>query len=365
VTLQTPPPRKKQEGQTTLPIVADQFAWVVGVDTHARTHTFTLIESRTGAAIGTEQFPTSTAGMTRALSWIHRHTENDTVYAAVEGTSSYSSRLTRMFEKEGIPIGEARPPSKASRARTGKSDAIDAEAAARSMIGRDIAHIASPRAAGLRQALQILLTSRALIDQQRTANKNALTALLRVIDLDIDARKPLTDRQVATVAAWRTTDDTAAITIARAESKRLAIAVITATGLMESNRSQLAQLAEQLAPGFQETPGVGPVTAAIIICAYSHPGRVRSEAAFASLGGVAPRPASSGNTTRHRLNRTGDRQLNRAFDVIARTRMSIDDTTRAYVVKSREAGKTNREIRRKLKRYICRQIFRQISAIVT
>uniref|UniRef100_UPI002810A5B5 transposase n=1 Tax=Arthrobacter sp. TaxID=1667 RepID=UPI002810A5B5 len=111
-------------------------------------------------------------------------------------------------------------------------------------------------------------------------------------------------------------------------------------------------------------PGVGPVTAAIITCAYSHHGRIRSEAAFAALGAVAPRPASSGNTTRHRLNRSGDRQLNRAFDVIVRTRMSFDTETKDYVTRSRATGKSNREIGRNLKRYVCRSIFRQLQAIM-
>lgn len=91
----------------------------------------------------------------------------------------------------------------------------------------------------------------------------------------------------------------------------------------------------RIGTGASIRPGVGPVTAAIIICAYSHHGHIRSEAAFAALGGVAPRPASSGNTTRHRLNRSGDRQLNRAFDVIVRTRMSFDPDTKDYVTSSR------------------------------
>ena len=347
-------------------IIANQYDWVVGVDTHAQTHTFTLLNCRTGEATDTRQFPTTIAGMKRALNWIHRNTSGHTVFAAIEGTSSYGSRLTQLFIESGIAVGEVRPPSKASRTMTGKSDPIDAEAAARSITGRDAAHIPTPRAAGIRHALQILLAARSLIDQQRTANKNALTALLRVIDLDIDARKPLTDKQLATIGAWRisaTADQ--AIGIARTEAKRLADSVIGSTQQLENNRIQLQNLSEQIAPEFQKIPGVGPVTAAIIICAYSHPGRVRSEAAFAALGGVAPRPASSGNTTRHRLNRSGDRQLNRAFDIIARTRMSYDPTTREYVTTRRAAGKTNREIRRCLKRYICRQIFHQINTIMS
>jgi transposase len=103
-----------------------------------------------------------------------------------------------------------------------------------------------------------------------------------------------------------------------------------------------------------------PVTAAIILTAYSHRGRVRSEAAFAALAGVNPIPASSGNTTRHRLNRYGDRQLNRAFDVIARVRMLHDPETRAYVERRTAEGKS-----RCLKRFISRQIYRQLQSIMS
>ncbi|SKB73840.1 Transposase IS116/IS110/IS902 family protein [Arthrobacter sp. 31Cvi3.1E] len=114
--------------------------------------------------------------------------------------------------------------------------------------------------------------------------------------------------------------------IARAEAKRLALAVKDITIQLAENHKALAQLTET---DFRTptTPGVGPVTGSIIICAYSHHGRIRSETAFAALGG-APRPASSGNTTRHPLNRSGDGQLNRAFDVIVRTLMSLDPETK-------------------------------------
>lgn len=212
--------------------------------------------------------------------------------------------------------------------------------------------------------MRILLAARSLLDQQRTANRNALTALLRSTDLGVDVRASLRETQITAIAAWRTTQavDTL-VRIARLEAKRMAMAIKNLTEQLTKNHKALAQLAEELAPGLQTIPGVGPVTAAIIICAYSHHGRIRSEAAFAALGGVAPRPASSGNTTRHRLNRSGDRQLNRAFDVIVRTRMSFDTATKDYVARSRAAGKSNREIRRNLKRYVCRSIFRQLQTI--
>lgn len=112
-----------------------------------------------------------------------------------------------------------------------------------------------------------------------------------------------------------------------------------------------------------DTPGIGPVTAAVFVTAYSHPGRVRHEAAFAALGGVSPIPASSGNTIRHRLNRHGDRQLNSALDTVARARLAFDPGTRAYHQRRIAEGKTPREIRRLLKRYIARQIYRQLNAI--
>lgn len=152
----------------------------------------------------------------------------------------------------------------------------------------------------------MLLASRSILDQQRTANRNALLALLRSVDLEIDARKPLTDAQVRTIATWRTTHSTAhhdPLSIARREARRLASAVIEQGKLLKQNHRELHQLAEAFAPSLQNQPGLGPVTAAIIICAYSHHGRVRSEAAFAALGGIAPVPASSGNTERHRLSR--------------------------------------------------------------
>jgi transposase len=104
------------------------------------------------------------------------------------------------------------------------------------------------------------------------------------------------------------------------------------------------------------------VTAAVILVVWSHPGRIRSEAAFAALAGTCPIPASSGNTERHRLNRGGDRRLNRALNTIVLTRMCADEETRAYVKRRTAEGKTSREIRRCLKRYATRQVFRTLAA---
>ena len=343
-------------------IVAQLFEHVVGIDTHARTHTYCLIAAATGAVIDTATFPTTKSGNARAVSWIVRRTSGS-VLAAVEGTASYGAGITAALGEAGFDVAEVRRAARSTHAHHGKSDAPDAEAAARGVLGREFDRLAKPRQAGHRAALRVLLASRSILDQQRTANRNALLALLRSVDLGIDARKPLTDAQVRTIASWRTNRSGAhrdPLAIAKREARRLASSVVEQGELLKQNHRELHQLAEALAPGLQDQPGVGPVTAAIIICAYSHHGRVRSEAAFAALGGIAPVPASSGNKQRHRLSRSGDRQLNRAFDVIVRTRMSYDEATRDYVARRRTEGRTNREIRRCLKRYVCRAIFREL-----
>lgn len=346
-------------------LVAEQFEHVVGIDTHARTHTYCVIQSRTGAVIDTAVFPASTAGHARAVSWVVRRTGGTTVLAAIEGTSSYGAGITAQLMETGFEVTEVRPAPRASHAHAGKSDALDAAAAARSVLGKDVAVLAQPRQGRGRTALRVLLTARSLLDQQRTANRNALNALVRSVDLGVDARKPLTDTQVTSIAAWRTSRDRDTIRVTRSEAKRLAVAVLEQTEQLRQNHRQLAALTEQLAPGLQDLPGVGPVTGAILVTAYSHHGRIRSEAAFAALGGIAPLPASSGNNTRHRLSRSGDRQLNRAVDVIVRTRMSYDTTTRDYVARRRTAGRTGREIRRCLKRYVVRSLFRELRTRMT
>ncbi len=154
-----------------------------------------------------------------------------------------------------------------------------------------------------------LVASRNHMNSERTAAVNALTALLRVADLGIDARRPLTDSQITTAAAWRSRDEGLATATAHAEAIRLAKRVTTLEEELKTNTKRVTELVNN-SPAQQllNQPGIGPVTAAVALTASSHPGRVRSEAAFASLAGVNPIPASSGNTVRHRLNRGGDRR---------------------------------------------------------
>ncbi len=146
------------------------------------------------------------------------------------------------------------------------------------------------------------------------------------------------------------------------ELRRLAVAVRETGRQLKTNRAELAAIVNDLAPGLTDRPGIGSVSVAQVIISFSHPGRCRTDAAFAALAGTSPLPASSGRTVRHRLNRGGDRALNRAIHTIALTRMRCCDRTRAYVARRTAQGKTLREIRRCLKRYITRELYRALTA---
>lgn len=345
-----------------MPVVAEQYARVVGVDTHARTHTYVTVDAITGRVIGEATFPTSPPGIRRAIAWMTRNGQGE-VLAAIEGTNTYGATLVAALRTAGIALTEVHPPKRAERTR-GKSDAIDAEAAARTALAQEVGLLIVPSEGKMRSALRVLLMSRRSMDTRRTADRNALTALLRSIDLGVDARRPLTARQITVIAGWRArpTDDIE-LHHARAEATRLARDSLQLTAALRQNRDQLQELDAALAPGLLERWGVGPITAAVFLTAWSHPGRIRSEAAFASLAGAAPIPASSGNTIRYRLNRQGDRQLNRALDVVAKSRLATHAETRAYAKRRLAEGKSEAEIRRILKRYIARQIHRELTSI--
>ena len=200
--------------------------------------------------------------------------------------------------------------------------------------------------------------------RDRTLNVNALLALLRAHDLGFDARKALVPAQIATIARWRERKEPLELSIAREEAIRLARRVVEVTEQLAANQKRMTELIQQCpAAPLLERVGAGAVSVATVLTAWSHPGRVRSEAAFASLGGVNPLPASSGNTVRHRLNRGGDRRLNRALHTITMTRMVHDPGTREYVAKRTQEGRSYREIRRSLKRYVARTLYRQLNAL--
>jgi len=190
---------------------------------------------------------------------------------------------------------------------------------------------------------------------------NALTALVRARDLGMDARKPLIAMQIKSIAAWRERDEPLGTGITRGEAVRLAKQINGLDIDLKANQINLTELTSEHTPSLLAMHGVGAVTAAIIMTVWSHPERIRSEAAFAMIAGTCPIPASSGNTVRHRLNRGGDRRLNRAINTIALTRMRTDQGTREYVECKTAEGRSKREIMRSLQRYITRQIHRTLT----
>ncbi|WP_192748284.1 transposase [Actinopolymorpha pittospori] len=218
------------------------------------------------------------------------------------------------------------------------------------------------RAGEAQTALQVLTIARDQLNADRLRCINALTALIRGHDLGVDARRALTDSQITMIASWRRREEPLGAATARAEAVRLAKRILDLDHELVDNRNQITTIVAAQTTELLDLPGVGAITAAVILAVWSHPGRIRSEAAFAQIAGTCPIPASSGKTVRHRLNRGGDRRLNRALNTIVLTRMRTDPDTRTYMKRRLAEGKTTKEIRRCLKRYVSRQIFRALAA---
>jgi transposase len=343
-------------------IVADRYEYVIGVDTHAASHTFALTTAATGVVQHTVVFPASPAGLDRAVAWIAQRAKQTPALVVVDGAGSYGAKLTARLDAVGLPVVEAPDLPAGRRRRTGKSDALDAVAIAQAVRNLDEQQLNWPRTGGHHTALRVLAAAREQMTTERTRAVNALTALLRTVDLGVDARRALPTTTIATVAGWRTRHEDPTLAICRAEAIRLARRIRTLDTELTTNHQQLHQAVTAQAPQLLDLAGVGPVVAATALLAWSHSGRIRSEAAFAALAGVSPLPASSGNTIRHRLNRGGDRRLNRALYTVALVRMSCDPATRAYVTRRTAEGRTKREIMRNLKRYISRKIYRVLNA---
>lgn len=334
--------------------VADIYQYVVGVDTHAAIHSYAVITAPAGALVDQATFPNTGAGLRRAREWIARRTGGDLdgVLVSAEGTGSYGAVLSDVLQQVGYRVVEA-PTPRRERGR-GKTDELDAVLAARSTLITPLTLLRDRRAGEVQSALQVLTVARDQLNGERLRAINGLTALVRTHDLGIDGRRALTAAQLTAIAAWRRRQESVAGMTARAEAVRLAKRIAQLEQELADNRKHLTDLVTAQAPGLLELPGVGAITAAIILTVWSHPGRIRSEAAFAQIAGTCPIPASSGNTIRHRLNR--------AFNTIVLTRMRTDPATREYVQRRLAEGKSAKEIRRCLKRYVTRQVFRTLTA---
>ncbi|GAA3324420.1 IS110 family transposase [Paeniglutamicibacter sulfureus] len=350
---------------TAMSIVAHSHAFVVGVDTHARNHVYAIISASTGELVDTREFPTTGAGINRAIAWAARRTGADLATLwAIEGAASFGAVLAGAVASEGYQVAEApRMDARANRG-VGKSDELDAQRIARAVLPLEEKQLRRPRLNdGIRAALRVLVSARDSMTGARTRAVNALTALVRVNELGVDARKSLTGEQITEVSRWRERDENLALSVARKEAVRLAKHIGELDKDLAGNSQQITALVKvsEAAP-LLEVKGFGAITAATCLTVWSHRGRVHSEAAFASLAGVNPIPASSGNTVRHRLNRGGDRKLNSALHMVAVTRMTHDEETRQYVIKRAAEGLSTKEIRRCLKRYLARRVYRVFNA---
>jgi transposase len=352
------------------PRVRDRYRFVLGVDTHAANHVYGLVSCPHGIPVDVPQgFPTSDAGIGRALGWLGRRTGGDITgtVVVIEGTGSYGAVVAARLAEQGYRVVEA-PTPKRDKGRP-KNDALDAVAVAELALKQPISMLrdrrggGDPDAASAREAMQVLLTAREEDNQERTRAINELTALLRAHPLGIDARRALTHTQIREVAGWRTRTEPVGAAVARTRAIRLARRSRELDEALATNHRQLKDLVLDQAAPLLDLHGVGPVTAAVAITVWSHPGRIRTEAAFAAIAGTSPIEISSGNNEELRLNRGGDRRLNCAINTIALTRARSDERTRAYIQRRRTEGMTHRRIRRCLKRYIARELYRTLNAI--
>jgi transposase len=242
-----------------------------------------------------------------------------------------------------------------------KSDALDAVRAAQEALGR--ARLSVPRAGdGLREAIRVHAVTRAAAVRARTGAINELKALIVTADETLrgELRGLSTSEQVAVCAQFR---DQPTRAVARRCTRQAMRAVARRVQHLDAEVAEhdraLKQLLDRAAPQLIAERGIGYVTAAEFYLAWSHPGRCRSEAAYARLGGTAPIPATSGQSqNRHRLNRGGDRKLNRTLYQVAITKRRCDPATRAYIARRISEGKTEREAIRCVKRYIARRVWR-------
>jgi transposase len=350
-----------------VPMLAECIDAVIGVDTHRDTH-HAEIAHPSGAVIAACSIPNTSAGYAQLLAWVCQHAPGPRLVISIEGTRSYGAGLARAAAAAGLVVTECEQPTRKTRRGKGKSDPIDAHLAVLAALQLDTAKLPAPRADGDREALRILLCARAELTTTATGQANRLRALLRDgDDHDRDlARGSLSAATLTGLARRRQPRDaTREQAVRHGEIRRLALALQAGIQAQTANKAQLAQIVTDLAPGLLGQPGIGPVSAAQAIVSFSHPGRCRNDAAFARLAGTSPLEASSGQITRHRLNRGGDRALNKAIHIIATTRMRSDPATRAYVTRRRALGKSDREIRRCLKRYIARQLYRALTAAMT
>ena len=333
-----------------------------GVDCHADTHHAAILDPR-GRLIADDQFPATLAGSRRLLAWLRRHGSIERV--GVESTGSHGAGLTRYLAEAGITVLEVNRPHAHTRARRGKTDAVDAEAAARKVLAGEATAVPK-ETGGLVESIRQLRTARAGAVKARAAAlvqlRDLLTTAPSILRESITARSlpgKLSQCHKLRPDTLRLDDPVQAAKLAlRAIAGRVRLLDAEIAGLDE----HLGALVERAAPRTLALLGIGPVHAGqLLVSAGENIERLRSEAAFAHLCGVDPIPASSGKTRRHRLNHGGDRAANSALHMIIVVRLRYCERTRAYLARRTADGLSKRETIRCLKRYLAREVYRTLT----
>lgn len=326
---------------------------VVGVDTHADTLHAAVVDM-TGQRLGDAGFPATGAGYAAVLAFAASHGRIARV--GVEGTNSYGAGLADHLRGAGVDVREVIRPSRQQRRRRGKSDPVDAYAAAAVALADDDMPTPKSRDGQIEQIRALLVARRSAI-KARTAALSQIKALIVTAPEQLRAKlRPFGDQQrLQRLAGSRSSEplQVALRTLARRAQALQAEA--------EELERLLDPLVTTTAPALRAAHGVGPVTGAqLLVTVGDNPDRMRSKAAFAALCGVSPVAASSGKTNRFRLNRGGDRQANNALYRIVLVRMGCDQRTRDYVARRTEQNMPKSDIIRCLKRYVADEMFTHI-----
>jgi len=331
-----------------------------GVDTHGDVHVAAVVD-HTGRIRDVESFPASASGYRRLLAWMRRHGE--AIRVGVEGTGSYGAGLTRHLLSEGVAVVDVNRPNRQTRRRRGKSDTVDAEAAARAALNGEAT--AAPKSGdGIVESIRVLRIALCSTRNTRTRIANQLRDLVFCApdQLRHDLEALDTPARVERAARFRPADLTHPTEGTKAAMRALARQYQALSADLDELRGQLDTLTAAANPALRDARGVGvDVASILLIAAGDNPERLTSEAAFAALCGASPIEASSGKVVRHRLNQGGNRQANHALWRIVMVRLTCDPATRAYAERRRAEGKSTREIIRCLKRYIAREVYRLLT----
>jgi transposase len=337
-----------------------QIEVIGGVDTHGQTHHGAALNAATGKLLGDREFPATAKGYRQLLAWLGRF--GTVAKVGIEGTGSYGAGLFRHLDSCGVMVIEVARANRQSRRLQGKSDPIDAINAARAVLAETATTAPKPRD-GAVEAIRLIRTTRRSAVKARKAAIAQIHGLLFGAPDELRAKLAGHNRAALVERCARLRLDSAGALhdpafAAKAMLHRLSRRIHALDAEIAEADTELAALTEAIAPTLLAVFGVGPAAAGqLLTTAGENPTRLHSEAALARLCGVAPIPASSGNTTRHRLHRGGDRQANSAIHMIVINRLRWHAPTKAYLERRTTEGKTKKEIIRCLKRAVVRELY--------